>query len=218
MKNYKQIFINSLIISITFFWIWGIFLTAFAAINTVNSGDALTANSWNNLISNIFWKDMWSGKIVYTWWNVWIWNSNPSSKLDIAWDLTVTWKLKEWGNNLIPAWAIMAFNLASCPAWWSEYTAARGRFLRWIDSSWTNDVVRIAWNIQADDFKSHNHTVTDNWNSITIYDINWDAWWNYWTLWRSDSRHTAWIPFVISNNWWTETRPKNVAVLYCVKD
>lgn len=54
----------------------------------------------------------------------------------------------------------MAFNLTTCPTGWTEYTPARGRFLRGIDSTGTNDVVRVVGDIQADDFKSHTHNIT----------------------------------------------------------
>ena len=39
----------------------------------------------------------------------------------------------EWNevvDYLVPSWAVMAFNLSSCPDWWTEYTAARDRTIR----------------------------------------------------------------------------------------
>ena len=56
----------------------------------------------------------------------------------------------------------MAFNPASCPSGWSEYVAARGRFLRGIDSTGANDSVRAAGNIQNDALGSHSHSFSLN--------------------------------------------------------
>lgn len=38
-------------------------------------------------------------------------------------------KLQTQQNSIIPAWAVMAFNLASCPAGWTRFTDADGRFI-----------------------------------------------------------------------------------------
>ena len=56
----------------------------------------------------------------------------------------------------------MAFNLTTCPSGWTEYTLARGRFLRGIDSTGTNDIVRASGDIQDDAFEGHTHTITMN--------------------------------------------------------
>lgn len=45
------------------------------------------------------------------------------------------WVNMSGGAGAVPAGAVMAFDLASCPSGWSEYAAARGRFLRGIDLS-----------------------------------------------------------------------------------
>ncbi len=135
------------------------------------------------------------------------------------------------GSNLpatsIPTGAIMAFDLATCPTGWSEYTPARSRFLRGIDSTGTNDTTRTAGNLQADAFQGHWHnlgnsstgnastargTVTGSGsykavldNGSTGIDVN-----------------TAITPITDGTNGTPriapETRPKNVAVLYCRKN
>jgi hypothetical protein len=54
----------------------------------------------------------------------------------------------------------MAFNLATCPNGWSEYTPAYGRFIRGIDKSGTAidpDGQRALGNIQTDAFQGHWH-------------------------------------------------------------
>jgi len=119
----------------------------------------------------------------------------------------------------IPAGAIMAFDLIACPSGWSEYTQARGRFLRGIDNGAGNDPsgTRAPGTIQQDAFQGHKHfsrgTLTyvgdsgagvddgPGWprnqyaNSAGTYDAGYGA------------------PRIS-----TETRPKNVAVLFCRKN
>ena len=113
----------------------------------------------------------------------------------------------------VPTWAVMAFNLSSCPAWWSEYTLAYGRFIRGIDKSWTSidpDWQRSLWNIQNDEFKTHNHNFTEhhtvNGNLSGGSNRGIMFWWNagYW----GSSNYSGGI----------ETRPDNIALLYCVKN
>ena len=174
------------------FWVsYAIFLN----INTVNPTDELTADLINNIINNQ--KDL-DTRIIASW-------STPS-------------------------WAVMAFNLSSCPTGWSEYTLAYGRFIRWIDKSWTNidpDWERVLWNIQNDEFKSHNHTATTNnagWHSHTYQawaSNNWAGWLWWSPNWGSYSSSTAGSHshiVTINLTGWAETRPDNVALLYCVKN
>ena len=110
-----------------------------------------------------------------------------------------------------PVWAIMPFMLTSCPVWWIAANGTngtvdlRGEFVRWLDSGRWVDAARTLWSWQVDMFKSHNHTV----NAV-------QAWYS----------HVSWLGWWVSNNssntptsyiWWTETRPRNVALLYCQK-
>ena len=66
-------------------------------------------------------------------------------------------------NNLLTqsiASAVVPFAAGSCPAGWTEYVPAYGRFIRGIDRPGTTDAggVRAIANIQEDDFKAHDHT------------------------------------------------------------
>lgn len=56
---------------------------------------------------------------------------------------------------------VVAFDLTACPDGWSEYTPARGRFIRGIDSSGTNDPAgaRTVGNVQEDAFQGHRHSM-----------------------------------------------------------
>ncbi|HEX2842103.1 tail fiber domain-containing protein [Hyphomicrobium sp.] len=124
-----------------------------------------------------------------------------------------------WGNIGIgvPTGTIAAFATASCPSGWTEYTPARGRFLRGIDPTGTNDSVRAAGNTQTDAFQGHRHAILEgsnlawigngtgngnyavgtNMKGVGIGDPNTDG--------TNGAPRTA-----------DETRPKNVAVTYCV--
>jgi hypothetical protein len=103
----------------------------------------------------------------------------------------------------IPAGTISAFASTSCPTGWSEYTAARGRFLRGIDNAAGNDPdgTRAPGDVQADMFKSHSHPT-------------WIA------AWRAGAAgSTEWVGTstqqTTSPAGGAETRPKNVAVTFC---
>ncbi|WP_273793492.1 tail fiber domain-containing protein [Brucella anthropi] len=143
---------------------------------------------------------------------------------------------------------IAAFEAASCPAGWTEYEPARGRFLRGIDPTGTIDPdgVRTAGSIQGDDLKSHLHQV-DPPNTATTTngqhghgivgeenrqitgfksggsgtantfggDPNWTHS-NIAILASGDHSHTINIAaFNSANTGGAETRPKNVAVIFC---
>ncbi|MCK9272682.1 hypothetical protein M0P65_03995 [Candidatus Gracilibacteria bacterium] len=116
----------------------------------------------------------------------------------------------KWNNVVkatVPTGAIMAFNLTTCPDTWTEYLPARGRFLRGIDSTGINDTVRVLGDLQTDDLKSHAHqqSVNSGPGSGTnaapgVNSISPTGYGTYTSLFGG-----------------TETRPKNVAVLFCVK-
>ena len=114
-----------------------------------------------------------------------------------------------WGNIGIgvPTGTIAAFNASSCPSGWTEYTAARGRFLRGIDTLAAGidpSGTRAAGSTQDDSLKSHTHTAP-------VPEIQ---------PWRgSGSNIFGGTPSYGTHNTGatggTETRPKNVAVIFC---
>jgi hypothetical protein len=102
---------------------------------------------------------------------------------------------------------VSAFNLASCPDGWSEFTAARGRFLRGIDSTGTVDPdgVRAAGSTQAATSIARGR----GGGAIGFKNID-----------GSDGTRSGYIldgstSFVED---YYKVRPVNVAVLFCVKD
>ena len=135
--------------------------------------------------------------------------------------------ISQFTGGTAPTGQIAAFDLATCPTGWSEYTPARGRFLRGIDSTGTNDSIRAAGNTQADAFQDHYHT-------LEIYSGTPSGGGGNWQLSNSAMTTTnsavydpypsdpaiRWASFNASQGFRTsaETRPKNVAVLYCRKN
>jgi hypothetical protein len=122
----------------------------------------------------------------------------------------------EW-NSLpsdigVPANAVMAFNLTSCPPGWiladgtSGTPDLRGAFIRGMYGDQNGrDVPRTLGSYQADEFKSHTHNSTwyaspGGGNGKLVGDS--------WTYPKSNPTTPAGGP---------ETRPKNVALIYCVK-
>jgi hypothetical protein len=128
----------------------------------------------------------------------------------------------------IPAGTISAFASTTCPTGWSEYTAARGRFLRGIDNGAGNDPdgTRAPGATQADALQDHYHSLETGLNAAASSGND--------GLARSSSgvSNGGFATARLSENvtrgfgnlgsvnvntirWSTETRPKNVAVTYC---
>jgi len=120
----------------------------------------------------------------------------------------------------IPAGTISAFASTTCPTGWSEYTPARGRFLRGIDNGAGNDPdgTRSPGITQTDAIKSHTHTLRYN-NAGNANDYGSGG--NYLTSKNSGLTRIS-SPGsdirtgnMIDNTGETETRPVNVAVTFC---
>jgi len=116
-------------------------------------------------------------------------------------------------KTIIPSASIMAFDLSECPNGWRAYKEAYGRFLRGIDKSNSGvdpEGKRSPSTLQDDQFAAHSHNIPHNlhvWDATggldsstgrgRTFDIK--------SLQTTDSGSSV------------ETRPKNVAVLFCVK-
>ena len=155
-----------------------------------------------------------------------------SSLTATSWETLTASKWDALVEHAVPSGFVWAFNLSSCPTWWTEYTAAYGRVIRWIDKSGTNidpDGQRALENTQEDAFQWHHHDVYDN----NGYGSANAAYWHQWSatnMWSNYQRNTT------PNDWWwkakeavtdgsngtprtaSETRMKNIALLYCIKD
>ncbi len=132
----------------------------------------------------------------------------------------------------VPAGAVMAFDLTSCPAGWSEYTQARGRFLRGIDPSGGTAVdpagLRAPGSQQEGSLIMQNGgAATDmrilSLRSLKLAGMNYDK-----GTGTSAGLSGSWLQTdsVASGDWGANAydgnyvgiaRPRNVAVLFCRK-
>lgn len=120
--------------------------------------------------------------------------------------------VKGGGGSAAPAGAVVSFALEECPEGWTAYAPLSGRFIRGkcITGQPCNDPsgVRAVGSVQADEIKSHTHTVRSrhgaaNWNGGSV---------------RATDEGGSIIGSATSATGGDETRPKNVTLLYCRKD
>ena len=157
------------------------------------------------------WVTIWLW-IVLVVWISWISYSALSSLTATTSETLTADKWNALVEHAVPSWFVGSFALSACPTWWSEYTQAYGRVIRWIDKSWASidpDGERAFWSTQEDDFKEHTHsTVQMIWdNAIDGVDSTTTNSWEH----HNEARDTG-------VTGWTETRSKNVALLYCIKN
>lgn len=111
----------------------------------------------------------------------------------------------------IPVGSVVPFNLETCPTGWREYTPAYGRFIRGIDRS--TDTIdpmgeRLPGSLQEDELKAHTHRFGWSTNITNGSD-------------GSGEQVGAPNPGLnrdTSPAGGPETRPKNVALLFCIKE
>ncbi|TCT42639.1 hypothetical protein EDB29_102477 [Vibrio crassostreae] len=152
------------------------------------------------------------GTLKYTQGHISVMTSGPALPITIP-------KIVE-SYNVTPPKSVLAFASASCPQGWIEYEPAYGRFIRGIDKSGSNidpEGSREYGHIQNDTLKSHSHPHED------IY------WMEAWGKQNHALKNTVGDsggdgdnePYIYnsktSNTGDEETRPKNVALLYCMK-
>ncbi len=111
------------------------------------------------------------------------------------------------------AGAVVAFNRNACPGGWSLYEPAQGRFIRGIDLRNPGNVdpagKREPGNVQDDQVKAHSH-------SINYKEGQADGGHGYWA--KSFDSNSVGMPGGTTSTregGGDETRPKNVALLYC---
>lgn len=117
----------------------------------------------------------------------------------------------EAANRAPPTGAVVAFNLTACPMGWKEYEPAYGRFIRGIDKS--GDGIdprgpRTPGNLQGDQFEKHVHSLREKfhvWETSSHRDATTGTGDPHQKNDRIETRSAG----------GSETRPKNVALLYC---
>ncbi|MCV0371875.1 tail fiber domain-containing protein [Filomicrobium sp.] len=124
-----------------------------------------------------------------------------------------------WGNIGIgvPGGTIAAFEAVSCPAGWSEYTPARGRFLRGIDTLAAGidpSGTRAPGNIQEDTLQNVTGFFGGT-NLSTEGPFYVDGGSGNFGSSGTGARRNVAFDLSLSARTSTETRPKNVAVIYC---
>jgi hypothetical protein len=125
----------------------------------------------------------------------------------------------ENGNSIViplntPAGAVMAFNLATCPTGWiaadgtNSTPDLRGEFVRGLDNGRAVDPGRTLASSQTDDLKSHTHSTVQMIGNNNIDGV--DSTTTHSGEHHNEARQTG----ATGGN---ETRPRNVALLYCIK-
>ncbi|WP_294770221.1 hypothetical protein [uncultured Rhodoferax sp.] len=134
-----------------------------------------------------------------------------SKKIEIA-----TSKFDALSSQLLGS--VVAFNSKQCPAGWDEFVPAYGRFVRGIDKSGANidvDGERQVASPQSDDIKAHSHQYND---------IYWSEAWGsvgnklVGNKGDQDQDNKGYeMSRTTGESGGKETRPKNIALLYCVR-
>ncbi len=141
--------------------------------------------------------------------------NSPTTALELC--TGTSWQTMGVG---IPAGTISAFASSTCPTGWSEYTPARGRFLRGIDNGAGNDPdgVRAAGAAQADAFQGH--ALSAQYNTFLTNTVFTSGMASA-VLQGNGSPNTTFAKTITTDGingtprTATETRPKNVAVTFC---
>lgn len=187
------------------------------------SGTVIISFIWFAAYTNLPTQNTWD-VITSTIWN------NLVNKVNTIWTQV------DLLSN-VPTWAIMAFNLSTCPSWWNaanwiNWTPdLRWEFIRWLDSWRWIDSARTLGSWQ----KPSIFTYHSDWNWTPILNAPLDLWSNtnniYWvenssinwysaqSLTRAESIASTSYTYATStnDNFFKAIRPRNVAFLYCIK-
>jgi hypothetical protein len=119
------------------------------------------------------------------------------------------------GGSSVPAGTVAAFNLLTCPAGWvladgnNGTRDLRGSFIRGYGTSTAGTAASGAFGAkQEDDFKSHTHTIAGG-----QYNVGYNTFTPLTTASPNENLTNIW-----SGGGGSETRPDNVALLFCQKD
>lgn len=142
-------------------------------------------------------------------------------------DTLTAQKWNDLVQHAVPSKSVMAFYDTVCPAWWipadgtNSTPDLRWEFIRWFDNWRWIDLSRNFGSLQLDSLQDHDHYISweNAWldNVVSFQDTNVDGQYasNAWTN-RGDTY--IYVRFVKNGRVSTETRPRNVALLYCMKN
>lgn len=108
--------------------------------------------------------------------------------------------------------AVVGFAASECPRGWTPYLPGAGRFLRGIDTTGQNDPDgrRAPSSTQDDELKSHSHDASQFVNDGKVVTGHVEG--------GHDTSYTIWgDKQATAKTGGRETRPKNAAVLFCLK-
>lgn len=187
------------VLCVSVYWAWN-------KLSEAKNGDKLKSEDWNKIIANI----------------------------------DHLWTRLEWWLDF-PKWIISAFNLNTCPkSWiaadWQNWTPdLRWVFIRWANDFWTGESTD-KFNIDVDRQKVWSWAYSIQWDAIR--NITWSvsiSWWHF--VKNSESGFVSKLhgttygsgklgyefktaDFDASNvvPTWDDNRPRNVALIYCVKE
>lgn len=162
---------------------------------------------------------------IFVKWRNWLQATDGDTLWASQWNQLVTkvdtleWQVSN--INWAPSGAVMAFNLSTCPSWRKPADGTngtpdlRGEFIRWLDNWRGVDTWRVISSAQWDSINRNNFNTYSPyayWNlSMKVY---WPTNWSIDQWWTAYSTYNWWL-----SKWlWNETRPRNVALLYCIKE
>lgn len=174
------------------------------------------------------------------WVKAWNWLTASSwDKLDYQKWNELVWTIQSW----VPSWAVMAFDLAACPTWWSAYSNWIWRTIIWVwnwagsntalDDLWgdksspaINIIPNLSFNWSAyiassttpgtkSNIPSNNSVLLQAWTT-SMYGAPWTN--NDLKIWPDWSIH--WSIWWNITGWWTapDNMQPYVALLYCKKN
>lgn len=170
---------------------------------------------------------------VAYWAYVSITNVNPGETLSASLFNEVLENQRVLKSSVVPAWFVWTFNLSTCPTGRIPANGTNGtpdlrwEFVRWLDSWRGVDTGRGLWTLQRWSLVMNTRLNTD----VRLFGLSHEGddrlWYDspltdstkiyYWSTLTPSAYNTWWVSWNVDSNFVKMTRPRNVALLYCVK-